>query len=80
MQLKYADGQEVRLGDRVSLGQDRRGMVVCSMEGAQYTLQHPEAQWAYLKRGVLIEFPLYGLIHYENPEPDLQLVVRAQPK
>jgi hypothetical protein len=80
MRLKYADGQEVRLGDRVGLGQDRRGVVVCSIESGEYTLQHPEAQWAYLKRGVMIEFPLYGLIHYVDPEPDLQLVERAQPK
>ena len=80
MRLKYADGQEVRLRDRVSLGQDRRGVVVCSIESGEYTPQHPEAQWGYLKRGVMIEFALYGLVHYEDPEPDLQLVARAQPK
>jgi hypothetical protein len=37
----------------------------------------PEAQWSYFGKGVMISFPLYGLIHYEEPEPDLQLISRA---
>ena len=28
--------------------------------------------------GVVFEFPLHGLIHHERPEPNLQLVGRAQ--
>ena len=30
--MKYADGQEVRLGDRVELGQDDGGVVVASID------------------------------------------------
>jgi hypothetical protein len=75
--MKYADGQEVRLGDRVKLGQDEGGVVVASIDTGEYTDEHPEAQWAYLKKGVMIKFPIYGLIHYEDPEPDLQLIGRA---
>ena len=26
----------------------------------------------------MIEFPKHGLIHYQEPEPDLQLIERAQ--
>jgi len=75
--LKYSDGQEVRLGDRVKLGQDDRGVVVCSIDAGEYSDEHPEAQWGYLKKGVMIKFPTYGLIHYEEPEPDLQLIARG---
>ena len=39
--------------------------------------EHSKAQWSYLKRGVMIEFPKYGLIHYEEPESDLKLIARA---
>jgi hypothetical protein len=76
--MKYPDGQEVRLGDRVKLGQDDSGVVVASIDAGEYAAAHPRAQWSYLKRGVLIEFRQWGLIHYEHPEPELQLVGRAK--
>ncbi len=75
--MKYADGQEVRLGDRVKLGQDKGGVVVASIDTGEYSAEHTEAQWGYLKKGVMIEFPTYGLIHYEKAEPDLQLIARV---
>jgi hypothetical protein len=75
--MKYGDGQEVRLGDRVKLGQDDGGVVVASIDRGEYGAKHSEAQWGYLKKGVMIEFPTFGLIHYEKSEPDLQLIERA---
>jgi len=75
--MKYMDGREVRLGDRVRLGGDACGLVVCSIDTGEYSDAHPEAQWGYLKRGVMIAFPKYGLIHYEKPEPDLVLISRV---
>ena len=74
--MKYADGQEVRLRDRVKLGEDEGGIVVCSIDTAEYNDDYPEAQWSHLKKGVMISFPKYGLIHYEEPEEDLQLIAR----
>jgi hypothetical protein len=74
--MNYPDGQEVKLGDLVRLGQDRGGVVVCSIDTGQYRGEHSEAQWGYLKRGVMIQFPLYGLIHMEQPEADLELLAR----
>jgi hypothetical protein len=76
--MKYPSGEEVRLGDHVKLGQDSGGIVVASIDTGEYSAEHPEAQWGYLKKGVMIEFPLYGLIHYEEPEPDLELIERAK--
>ena len=77
--MKYPDGQEVRLGDHVKLGQDTGGIVVVSIDTREYSAEHPEAQWGYLKKGVLIRFSLWGLIHYEESEPDLQLICRGYP-
>lgn len=76
--MKYPDGQEVRLGDRVKLGSDDGGIVVASIDTGEYSVEHPEAQWGYLKKGVVIRFSKYGLIHYEQPEPDLRLIGPAQ--
>jgi hypothetical protein len=76
--LKYADGQEVRLGDRVKLGADDGGVVVASIDTDEYSSEHSKAQWGYLKKGVMVEFPKYGLIHYQVAEPGLQLIERAK--
>jgi hypothetical protein len=75
--MKYSDGRDVKLGDRVKLGDDDGGVVVASIDTAEYSIEHSEAQWGYLKKGVMIKFPKHGLIHYENAEPDLQLIGRA---
>ena len=53
---------------------------MCSIDTGEYTDEHSEAQWSYLKKGVIIEFSKYGLIHYENPEEALVLVSRAEKK
>jgi hypothetical protein len=75
--VKYPDGQEVKMGDKVRLGQDRGGVVVCSIDAGEYSSAFPHGEWAHLKRGVLINFPTFGLIHYEEPEADLELIERA---
>lgn len=75
--MKYPDGQTVHLGDKVRLGSDAEGFVVCSIDANEYTEEYPKAQWDYLQKGVLIHFSLHGLIHYVEPEEDLTLVERA---
>lgn len=47
------------------------------MDTGEYSDEYSEDQWGYLEKGVMIKFPSYGLIHYEEPEPDLQLIARA---
>ena len=38
----------------------------------------PEAEWSYLKSGVLIHSPQAGLIHYLQPEASFQLIARGR--
>ncbi|MBR0968507.1 hypothetical protein JQ554_30515 [Bradyrhizobium diazoefficiens] len=75
--MKYSGGQDVRLGDRVRLGDDDGGVVVCSIDTDEYSAAAPKAEWSYLKKGVVIKFPKFGLIHYEQAEPDLVLIARG---
>ena len=75
--MKYWDGQEVKVGDRVKYGEDEGGLVVSSMDTDEYSDEHPKEQWGYLKKGVMIEFPTMGLIHFVEPEHDLELISRA---
>ncbi len=76
--MKYLDGKEVLLGDRVRLGNDDGGVVVCSIDRNEYTEKNPKSSWGYLKKGVVIEFPKFGLIHYEEPDEDLVLIERRE--
>ncbi len=75
--MKYCDGQDVKLDDKVKLGDDSEGVVVCSIDTGEYSKEHPESAWGYLKKGVMILFPKFGLIHYEVPEEGLQLIARS---
>ena len=74
--MKYATGQEMRVGDQVKLGDDA-GEVVFSIDADEYAEEYLRSQWEYLQKGVMINFKKYGLIHYEQAEDDLQLVARA---
>lgn len=78
--MRYADGREALLGDKVALGNSGEGEIVCSIDTGEFSPLYPKAQWAYLKHGVLISFPEFGLIHYQQPEPELRFVQRAPSK
>jgi hypothetical protein len=77
--MRYPNGEEVIVGDRVKLGrsEDSDGVVVCALDRNEYSPSHPKEKWSELEVGALIEFPKYGLIHYKEPEDDLQLISRA---
>jgi hypothetical protein len=74
---QYASGETVRLGDRVRLDQDGNGLVVCVIDTSEYTPDFPALDWSYLETGVLIQFPVHGLIHYKRIEPDVAFVSRS---
>jgi hypothetical protein len=75
--MKYPNGQEVKLGDKVQLSANRTGVVLCSFDMDEYNEAYPKSEWGYLGEGVLIDFPSYGLTHYKAPDPDLLLAARA---
>ena len=74
--MKYLDGQEVKVGDKVQLWSGCYGVVVCSMDGDEYTTAYTKEEWGYLKSGVLIKTDKAGLIHYIETDEDLQLLER----
>ena len=74
--MKYWDGREVKLGDRVKLDDDSGGVVVASIDTREYSAVCTEAQWSCLQKGVLVDFPRWGLIHYEEPDQDLEFLAR----
>ena len=77
--MHYTDGNEAMLGDEVTISGKHRGVVVASIDRAEYSAAYPAAQWSYLKKGVLIEMDFGGLVHYEGSEHEhFALIGRAR--
>lgn len=75
--MNYADGQQVRLGDKVHLGGGFSGTVVCVIDDAQYSDDYPLVEWSYLNTGALVLSEQMGLVHYSEPDKDLALFERS---
>jgi hypothetical protein len=52
---------------------------VCSIDTGEYSPEFPREQWSYLGTGVMIQFANYGLVHYTEPDEDLEFLGRASP-
>lgn len=77
--MKYSDGQEVMVGDKVQVGRTGHGVVVCSFDTGDYAPDFPRRDWEYLVAGILIKTEASGLFHYVEPDEDLQLIARNTP-
>lgn len=74
--MHYKDGTPVEMGDRVKLG-TATGVVVFIIDTGDFSTAYPRSSWAYLERGVMIDFDQYGLVHYTTPEEDIVFLSRA---
>lgn len=78
--MKYTDGNQVKVGDKVLIGRQYHGVVVADMNSDEYSANHPEEQWGYLNSGVMIDTDFGGLVHYEQDSlvaESIELVSRA---
>jgi hypothetical protein len=75
--LKYSSGEEVLIGDVVTADKSK-GVVACVIDTNQFSEEHPEEQWGYLGRGMMVETIEMGLVHYTGVNPDVILVARKQ--
>jgi hypothetical protein len=76
--MKYADGLEVLLGDKVSLGGGMTGVVVAAIDSDNYSTTDLRRDWSYLSHGVLVQSSEAGMVHFSGPDADLQLIRRSQ--
>ncbi|MGB3622354.1 MAG: hypothetical protein WBA20_13480 [Ketobacter sp.] len=74
--MNYSTGQKVKVGDKVKLWDECFGVVVCSIDDAEYCDEYPKDEWEYLQKGVIINTEKKGLIHYSAEDEDLRLVSR----
>jgi hypothetical protein len=73
--MKYLDGNEVQLGDKV-VADDSEGVVVSVIDTKQYSEKYPEG-WTDLKDGAFVETTKWGLIHYPIFDEDVILIERS---
>jgi len=62
--VRYADGNEVTVGDTVAIDTKYRGVVVASIEAGEYVEGYSADQWGYLGTGILVDTDFGGLVHY----------------
>jgi hypothetical protein len=75
--MKYPDGQDVRIGDIIDLGNDGEGLVVCDIENRIGTIDYPISDWDYLKIGVMIYTKEFGLFHCDKFGEFVSLIRRT---
>jgi hypothetical protein len=68
----YEDGRTVRVGDRLKTSDGIYGVVVCSLDTEEYSERFPASEWSYLGKGILLESPEVGIVHYPDPPPGLE--------
>jgi len=49
--MKYANGDEIRVGDKVKVWEGCTGIVVASMDTDEYSTEHPRELSAFLLLG-----------------------------
>jgi hypothetical protein len=74
--MKYVDGNEVYLGDKV-IADDSDGVVVVVLDTKQFSDDYREG-WDNEEKGAFVETKKWGLIHYPEFDEDVTLVQRAE--
>lgn len=75
--MKYGDGTEVLLHDRVDLGGGMTGSVVAVFDNGRYTPDYPKEHWGHLAQGALVKSSEMGLVHFPVPSVDFTLIRRG---
>lgn len=76
--MNYSNGELVLLGDKVSLGAGLTGVVVAVIDTQDFSEGYVPDQWLYLSKGVLVESPEAGLVHYPDLNDDFLLLERLK--
>jgi len=76
--MKYPDGTEARLGDRVKFSNGDLGSVVFSIDSDEYSKDFPKEEWSYLKKGIMVRTDNGALIHYEDSNVEEILLVERK--
>jgi hypothetical protein len=65
--MKYQDGMEIRVGDRVKLLNGELATVVASIDAGEYSEECIEENWADLGSGVVVKTDKGALVRFSEP-------------
>lgn len=74
--MNYQNGDNVALGDIVSLGGGIQGAVVAVLGDKKFSPRYPEKEWGYLGSGILVESNEAGVVHVEQSIDSVTLIAR----
>jgi hypothetical protein len=74
--MRYADGNDAKIGDVVAIDDQYQGVVVASIDSDEYSAQYPKEDWAFLQKGVLIDTNFAGLVHYSESSDEHMVLLR----
>ena len=77
--MKYTDSNEAKAGDTIAIDENHRGVVVAVLDTGDYTKEHPAEEWAYLKKGILVDTDFGGLVHYLSVEHEIMTLIERGP-
>lgn len=72
--MKYTDGKQAKIGDKVLIGGQFNGLVVADLDSDEYSADHSREQWSYLQSGLMIDTDFGGLVHYEQNSLENELI------
>lgn len=65
--MKYADGTEARLGDRVRIRNGELGVIVVSVDTDEFSAEYPKCDWGNLGSGILVRTDKGALVRFAEP-------------
>jgi hypothetical protein len=64
--MKYVDGIEARLGDRVRITNGDTGTVIASMDTDEYGPEATKENWAHMGGGILVRTDRGALVQFDD--------------
>lgn len=65
--MKYPDGTEARLGDRIRFSNGATGTIVLSADTAEYGSDFPKEDWPSVTKGILAKMDNGALVSFCDP-------------
>jgi hypothetical protein len=65
--MRYIDGSEAHLGDRVRISNGETGVIVVSVDTDEFSAEYPKNEWGHLKTGILVRTAKGALVRFGDP-------------
>lgn len=75
--MKYRDGTEMHVGDRVRIKNGDTGIIVASMDTEEFSPDYPKENWEDLKSGIVVLTERGALVRFDEDFPQ-DLVSRVK--